>query len=90
MTAKPAAIYRIPKRGKIEVGCHADLLLFDAASVGRGPKRRVHDLPSGAARLTTDAVGVHGTWVNGVQVTDEKGLIDADLQPGQLLRSFNV
>ena len=32
---------------------------------GRGPKRRVFDLPGGAPRLTTDAVGVHGVWVNG-------------------------
>ena len=89
LTAKPAAIYRIPKRGKIKVGYHADLLLFDAETVGRGPKRRVHDLPGGAARLTTDAVGLHGTWVNGVQVSNDKGLTDAGLKPGQLLRSFN-
>lgn len=88
LTAKPAAIYRIPKRGKIEVGYHADLLLFDAKTVGRGPKQRVHDLPGGAPRLTTDAIGVHGTWVNGVQIVDANGLIDPTLRPGKLLREF--
>lgn len=88
LTAKPATIYRIPKRGKIEVGYYADLLLFDAKTVGRGPKQRVHDLPGGAPRLTTDAVGVHGTWVNGVQIADANGLIDPKLRPGELLREF--
>ena len=88
LTAKPAAIYRIPKRGKIEVGYHADLLLFDAKTVGRGPKQRVHDLPGGAPRLTTDAVGIHGTWVNGMQTADADGLIPTDVRPGKLLREF--
>ncbi|NQV99296.1 MAG: amidohydrolase family protein [Rhodospirillales bacterium] len=88
LTAKPAAIYRIPNRGRIGVGYHADLLLFDAATVARGPKRRVHDLPGGAPRLTTDAVGIHGTWVNGVQIADQNGLTDGAGLPGQLLREF--
>lgn len=87
LTAKPAAIYRIPERGEIKEGYHADLLLFDPATVGRGPKRRVFDLPGGAPRLTTDAVGVHGVWVNGTQVADAKGATQAGL-PGKLLRSF--
>ncbi|MAO55717.1 MAG: hypothetical protein CMM61_08465 [Rhodospirillaceae bacterium] len=87
LTAKPAAIYRIPERGEIKEGYHADLLLFDPATVGRGPKRRVFDLPGGAPRLTTDAVGVHGVWVNGTKVADAEGATDAGL-PGKLLRSF--
>ncbi len=88
LTAKPAAIFRIPKRGTIDVGYHADLLLFDPNTVARGPKRRVHDLPGGAARLTTDAVGIYGTWVNGVQIANERGIIDAKARPGHLLREF--
>ncbi len=87
LTAKPAAIYRIPERGEIKEGYHADLLLFDPATVGRGPKRRVFDLPGGAPRLTTDAVGVHGVWVNGTKVADAEGATEAGL-PGKLLRSF--
>jgi hypothetical protein len=35
------------------------LLLFDPGTVGRGAKRRVHDLPTGAARLDAPAVGLH-------------------------------
>ena len=50
-------------------------MLFDPATVARGPKRRAHDLPAGAARLTTSAVGLHGVWINGAQVTDAQGLL---------------
>lgn len=90
LTAKPAAIYRIPERGEIKEGYHADLLLFDPKTVGRGPKRRVHDLPGGAPRLTTDAVGVEGVWVNGMRVADAKGPVGAkgDPLPGRVLRAF--
>ncbi|MEQ8806852.1 MAG: amidohydrolase family protein [Rhodospirillales bacterium] len=91
LTAKPAGIYRIPERGEIKEGFHADLLLFDPKTVGRGPKRRVHDLPGGAPRLTTDAVGVAGVWVNGVRVADAKGPVIADDRetlPGRVLRAF--
>ena len=66
----------------------ADLLLFDPATVDRGPKRRVFDLPGGAARLTTDAVGVHGIWVNGQQVADGQGLLEQPPLAGKLLTEF--
>jgi len=47
-----------------------------------------NDLPAGAARLTTDAVGVRGVWVNGRQVADADGLLaDAPLA-GALLTEF--
>ena len=37
------------ERGLIREGLAADLLLFDPRTVGRGPKRRVFDLPGGRA-----------------------------------------
>jgi len=61
LTSEPANIYGIRDRGCLTVGAHADLLLFDPQCVGRGPSRREFDLPAGAARLTTDAVGVQRT-----------------------------
>lgn len=88
LTSEPADIYGIRNRGRLEVGAWADLLLFDPLRVGRSPSRRVHDLPAGAARLTTDAVGVHGVWVNGVRVVDENGVIRDEAGSGQLLREF--
>lgn len=90
VTAKPAEIFRIPGRGRLEVGYAADLLLFDPKCVGRGEKRRVHDLPGGAPRLTTDAEGLHGLWVNGEQLVDRDGKRDPDARPGKLLREFGA
>lgn len=89
LTFQSAQAYGIRERGLLKAGYAADLLLFDPATVGRGPKRRVHDLPGGAARLHTDAVGVHGVWVNGVQVADAHGRLESG-QPGQLLRRFTT
>ena len=66
----------------------ADLLLFDPATVDRGTKRRVFDLPGGAARLTTDAIGVRGVWVNGQQVADAQGLLANAPLAGELLTEF--
>lgn len=86
LTAKPAEIFRLPQRGRLAPGYAADLLLFDPATVDRGPKRRVHDLPGGGARLTTDPVGLHGVWVNGVPVVDRDGRPIEGARPGELLR----
>lgn len=88
LTLKPATIFRVPKRGKISPGYYADLLLFDPKTVARGGKYKVYDLPGGGSRLTTDAIGIYGTWVNGVQTCDENGLMDNNLLPGKVLRRF--
>jgi N-acyl-D-aspartate/D-glutamate deacylase len=92
LTSEPAEVFGIRDRGRIAPGQWADLLLFDPATVGRGPKERVHDLPGGGARLTTPALGVHGVWVNGVRVVDEQGLMRGrvDALPGRVLREFAV
>jgi hypothetical protein len=56
--------------------------------VNRGPNRRVFDLPAGQPRLTADAIGVHGVWVNGVRIADSNGLRKSQALPGRLLREF--
>jgi N-acyl-D-aspartate/D-glutamate deacylase len=90
VTSRPADLYRMPGRGRLVPGAWADLILFDPATVGRGPKRRVSDLPAGANRVDTAAVGLHGVWVNGVRVVDESGPIADAGRPGQLLREFGA
>ncbi len=74
VTSTVAGAYRIKDRGSLVPGAWADLILFDPATVGRGEKRRVNDLPTGASRLDTPAVGLHGVWVNGVRTVDEGGV----------------
>jgi N-acyl-D-aspartate/D-glutamate deacylase len=88
LTGQPAQLFGVPKRGALKVGYHADLLLFDPATVDRGPKRRVFDLPGGHPRLTTGAVGVHGVWVNGVRIAGKQGTLNTRELPGRLLREF--
>src|SRR5581483_5454869 len=75
LTSAQADAFGIRDRGRITPGACADLLLFDPATVGRTPARRVFDLPAGASRLHTDAKGLHGVWVNGAKVADANGLI---------------
>ena len=89
LTGRPADIYRINQRGRLQIGHYADLLLFDPATVGRTAAKRVFDLPGGAPRLTTDALGLHGLWVNGQQVADAAGVLDTAPQAGKLLRQFS-
>ena len=88
LTSHPAGVFGFEGRGLVREGFAADLLLFNPKTVGRGPKRRVHDLPGGAARLTTDAIGVHGVWVNGRQVADGNGILRDVPRAGELLTRF--
>jgi N-acyl-D-aspartate/D-glutamate deacylase len=88
LTGQPAKLFGIRGRGALRPGYQADLLLFDPATVSRGPKRRVFDLPGGNPRLTTAPIGVHGVWVNGVRIVGPGGPLEVDKLPGRLLREF--
>ena len=88
LTSEAAELFGIRQRGTIAPGMHADLLLFDPKTVGRGPSKRVFDLPSGASRLTTPATGVHGVWINGKKIADGEGIRKDAVKAGKVLRDF--
>src|SRR5262245_50774027 len=88
LTSEAARVFGIADRGRLQVGCAADLMLFDPATVGRGPSERRFDLPAGAPRLFRPAIGVYGVWVNGVRVVDERGPMDSPPRAGRVLREF--
>jgi N-acyl-D-aspartate/D-glutamate deacylase len=88
LTSHQADLYGIQGRGRIEPGAHADLLLFDPATVGVSPARRLSDLPGGGRRTVRDSKGVHGVFVNGVRVFDGKDYIRHAKGPGQVLDKF--
>ena len=90
LSGQPAGLFGVKERGALKAGYHADLLLFDPATVHRGPKHRVFDLPGGHPRLATAPVGVHGVWVNGRRVAGREGSFDAHALPGRLLREFSA
>jgi N-acyl-D-amino-acid deacylase len=85
LTKAQADFFGIQNRGQLNIGGQADLLLFDEATVGRGSKRRVNDLPAKATRVATQAIGVHGVWVNGVRIASADGALN-QASPGRLLR----
>ena len=89
LTSKQADSYGIRERGRLKEGHFADMLLFDPATVGRGRKQRVFDLPAGASRLVRGGKGIKGIWVNGTRVADENGVFSLESRPGHVLRSFD-
>jgi len=90
VTSRAADVYRIKDRGRLVPGAWADMILFDPATVGRGEKRRVYDLPAGSGRVHTPPVGLRGVWVNGRRAIDEQGKRLDCGKPGRLLREFTA
>jgi N-acyl-D-amino-acid deacylase len=88
LTQRPAETFGITDRGILAEGRPADVVVFDATTVGPGPLRRVYDLPAGADRLVSDASGIDAVIVNGKLI--RRGGKDAvaanDKLPGRLLR----
>jgi N-acyl-D-aspartate/D-glutamate deacylase len=89
LTARSAEVYRIADRGLLQPGLAADVVVFDAETVGCLPTRRVTDLPAGGSRLVVDAVGVDHVIVNGTPILEAgRPLVEAaGPLPGHLLRS---
>jgi N-acyl-D-aspartate/D-glutamate deacylase len=86
LTGHPHQAFRIAERGLVEPGFHADLVAFDAATVGTKPIERVYDFPGGADRLVVESTGVEHVWVNGV-ATRRAGVEVEDAAPGVLIRA---
>ena len=85
LTDVPARLYGLAERGRITPGWHADLVLFDPATIDHGPERTRYDLPAGAPRLVADAHGIASVLVSGVEVCRD-GVATGAL-PGTVLRS---
>lgn len=89
LTQRPAEMFGITDRGVLAKGRPADVVVFDARTVGPGPLKRVNDLPAGADRLVSQASGIDAVIVNGELIRrDNKDVFAAnDKLPGRLLRS---
>jgi N-acyl-D-aspartate/D-glutamate deacylase len=85
VTDVPARFYGLTDRGRIAPGWHADLVMFDPATIDHGPERTRYDLPSGAPRLVADAYGITSVLVGGVEVCRDGAATGA--LPGTVLRS---
>jgi len=85
ITDVPARLLGLRGRGQVAEGFHADLMVFDPATVASAPTVARHDLPGGAERLTAEAIGVGHVFVAGREVVRGGALTGA--VPGTALRS---
>jgi N-acyl-D-aspartate/D-glutamate deacylase len=81
----PARLFGLEGRGRVAPGHHADLVLFDPATVDSGPVHLVDDLPGGFARLHARPVGIERVLVGGV-ITQRDGRATG-ATPARVLRS---
>jgi len=87
LTSEPANFFGIKNRGRIALGCKADLVIFDPNTVACGDKQVVNDLPSGGKRFITPATGIHATFVNGKMLYRNGEHVGG--LPGRVLRSYD-
>ena len=86
LTSRQADIFGLEGRGRLVPGAYADVVVFDPATVGPGPVRRVADFPTGSERLTADApTGIEHVLVNGTPIRVD-GKQDLDARPGRIAK----
>jgi len=84
LTGEAADLFGFVRRGYLREGYWADVCVFDPATVGTGPVRRVRDFPADAERLTAEQpTGVRHVLVNGTPIrVDGEQLDTAATRPG--------
>jgi N-acyl-D-amino-acid deacylase len=84
ITCDIATQFGFHDRGLIREGMAADLVVFDADTVGPHMPEVVADLPAGAKRLRQTCEGMHATVVNGQVLLRDN--VPTGALPGTLLR----
>ncbi len=85
LTDRPARLFGLRDRGRIEAGYQADLVLFDPATIGSGEIHERHDLPGRSARLFAESTGIVRVFTNGVPIVVDGRATEA--RPGRILRA---
>ncbi len=85
MTDVPATYFGLRDRGRLVEGAFADIVVFDPATVAADRIVNVADLPGGAERLTSAAIGIEHVLVNGTPIVTHGALTGE--RPGIVLRA---
>jgi N-acyl-D-amino-acid deacylase len=65
ITADTADIWGLTDRGRLATGLAADIVVFDADTIGRGPETPAFDMPGDGMRYVRAATGIDTVLVNG-------------------------
>ncbi len=84
ITSDTAAIWGLHDRGLLRAGFAADVTVFDADTIGRGPEYYVQDVPGDGSRYVRDATGVDTVIIGGAVAWSEAAGY-TDERRGQIL-----
>ncbi len=84
ITLDPATIWNLPGRGLLAEGNHADVVVFDAERIGRGPEIASTDFPGDSTRWIRHQEGVDTVVVNGEVTWSAAGGYIAGVRAGQI------
>ncbi|MDH3706865.1 MAG: amidohydrolase family protein [Acidimicrobiia bacterium] len=87
LTSQSADILRLRDRGRLELGAHADINVFDYERLATRYPEYVHDFPGGKGRFIVRSDGYAATLVNGQVVVEDGAHTGA--RPGTVVRDFD-
>ena len=77
ITADTADIWGLKDRGRLAAGLAADIVVFEAEQIGRGPETPAFDMPGDGMRYVRAATGIDTVLVNGQIAYAEGAYTDA-------------
>ncbi len=84
ITLDPATIWGLKGRGMLTAGNAADVVVFDAENIGRGPEIASTDFPGGGVRWIRHQEGIDAVIVNGELTWSASDGYVADARAGQI------
>jgi N-acyl-D-aspartate/D-glutamate deacylase len=84
ITSDTAAIWGLPGRGVLDEGYAADVVVFDAATIDRGPEVASDDFPGEGRRWIRRSVGMRSVVVNGTETWSDDGGYATTARAGEI------
>jgi N-acyl-D-amino-acid deacylase len=84
ITSETASIWGMNNRGTLKAGYAADVVVFDPATIGRGPEIASDDFPGEGTRWIRRSVGIDAVVVNGTMTWTTDGGYDSTASAGTI------